>query len=72
MNYAPLEARSVDAIERYLKREVRRMAELIAKGKMKGQRCAAEQALIGIMLGEKFAYQNLLVQMRLAGRRKTP
>jgi hypothetical protein len=69
MKYAPLEARSADAIERYLKREIRRMTDLVAAGKRKRSRCAAEQAFMGIMLGEKFAYQNLLFQMRKAGRR---
>lgn len=71
MKYSPLEARSADAIERYLKREIRRMTDLIAEGKLKRNRGAAEQAFMGIMLGEKFAYQNLLFQMRRAGRRKT-
>lgn len=69
MKYAPLEARSANAIERYLKREVRRMTDLITQGKKKARRNAAEQALIGIMLGEKFAYQALLYQIRRAGRR---
>lgn len=70
MKYTPLEAPSAAAIERFLKLEVKRMTELVAEGKAKRRRSAAEQALIAIMLGEKFAFQHLLWQLRRARRRK--
>ncbi len=70
MKYTPLEAPSAAAIERFLKREIQRMTELIAEGKAKRRQTPAEHALIAIMLGEKFAFQHLLWQLRRARRRK--
>lgn len=69
MKYTPLEARTADAIERYLKREINRMTELIRTGKGRRRGNAIESAMKAIMLGEKFAYQTLLIQMRKAARR---
>ncbi len=70
MKYAPLEAPSAAAIERFLKREIVRMTGLVAEGKAKRRQTPAEHALVAIMLGEKFAFQHLLWQLRRARRRK--
>lgn len=69
MIYKPLEAPTIQAIERYLTREIRRMTLLIKTAKRRPGD-ASEQAMAGIMLGEKFGYQTLRMQIRQARRRR--
>lgn len=70
MKYAPLEARTIPALERYLKREARRMADMILSVKTNKRAAASERAIVGILLGEKFAYLHLLGELRRAAKRK--
>ena len=69
MAYPGLETRSVEAIEKWLEREIRRMSRLILEAKAQRRRSALDRAILGIYLGEKFGYQTILLQIKKAGKK---